>query len=192
MVVVLGSGETCVGAFLDAPGTASGVFETSSPASVGENYDALRYDASGYAVAPKRGVAFDGTIYRSPYPGTGPKVIDKYNIAANHRYSASGEGALYFSTNQRTVVKELGGSLAEGRTIHAFDGRIDNLLDLSNPAVRSNLGVSLDDLVRTSGDDIYSVTQQLGRYARDQGFGGIIAPSARADGGLNLILFQAP
>jgi len=140
-------------------------------------------------VVPDR---FDGTIYRSPYPGTGPKVIDKYNIAANHRYSAVDEGALYFSSNRRTVVKELGGKLAKGRSIHSFDVKIDNLLDLSNPSIRSKLGVSLDDLIRTSGDEIYSVTQDLGRYARDQGLKGIIAPSARADGGLNIILFQSP
>ncbi len=71
-----------------------------------------------------------------------------------------------------------------------FNVRLGNLLDLSNPVVRSKLGVSLDDLVRTSGDDIYDVTHQLGRFAREQGYGGIIAPSARADGGLNLILFE--
>lgn len=146
------------------------------------------------AFNPKIGVTFDGTIYRSPYPGIGPKVIDKYNVAAIHRYSAPREGALYFSTNRRTVVKELGGSLDEGRTIYSFDVKIDNLLDLSNPSVRSKLGVSLDDIVRRSGDKTYdyAITQELGKYARQQDFSGIIAPSARADGGLNLILFQAP
>ncbi|WP_186775151.1 RES family NAD+ phosphorylase [Allorhodopirellula solitaria] len=141
-------------------------------------------------VAPKTGVAFEGNIYRAPYPGASPTTIDNFNIAASHRYSATGEGALYFSTNSRTVIQELGGSFVGGRTMDTFNVRLDNFLDLSNPAVRSRLGVSLDDLVRTSGDDIYEVTQQLGRFAREQGYNGIIAPSARADGGLNLILFD--
>ena len=51
MVVTLCFGETCVGDFLETPQPASGVFETSSPESIGENYDASAYDASGYAVA---------------------------------------------------------------------------------------------------------------------------------------------
>ncbi len=137
-----------------------------------------------------QGVVFEGNIYRAPHLGTSPTVIDKHNIAAIHRYSARGEGALYFSTNSRTVIQELGGSFVGGRTMDTFNVRLGNLLDLSNPVVRSKLGVSLDDLVRTSGDDIYDVTHQLGRFAREQGYGGIIAPSARADGGLNLILFE--
>lgn len=52
MIVTLCLGQTCVGAFLETPGTASGVFEVVSPEGIGENYDASAYDASGYAVAP--------------------------------------------------------------------------------------------------------------------------------------------
>jgi len=55
-------------------------------------------------------VAFEGSIYRAPYPGVSPTTIDSFNIAANHRYSATGEGAFYFSTNSRTVIQELGGT----------------------------------------------------------------------------------
>ncbi len=53
MVVTLCFGETCVGAFLETPETASGQIALSNPESIGENYDASRYDASGYAVAPR-------------------------------------------------------------------------------------------------------------------------------------------
>lgn len=48
----------------------------------------------------------------------------------------------------------------------------------------------LEDLVRTSGVDNYEVTQPLGRFAREQGYSGTIAPPARSNGGLNLILFE--
>ena len=137
--------------------------------------------------AAERGATFEGSIYRAPYPGTSPTVIDKHNVEANHRYSAPDEGALYFSTNPRTVIQELGGSFTGGRTMDTFNVRIQNLLDLSNPATRSRLGVSLEDIVRTTGADKYNITHELGRYARAQGYNGIIAPSARSDAGLNLI-----
>ncbi|MCI8508953.1 MAG: RES family NAD+ phosphorylase [Lachnospiraceae bacterium] len=36
----------------------------------------------------------------------------------------------------------------------------------------------------------YDVTHAIGRYAYSNGYNGIIAPSARADGGANIILFN--
>ena len=84
------------------------------------------------------------------------------------------------------------GSSLAGRTLHAFpESAIDNLLDLSNPVTRKQLGVSLGDIARTGGTSAwrYEVTQPLGAYAQRNGYSGIIAPSAQADGGVNLILF---
>lgn len=37
----------------------------------------------------------------------------------------------------------------------------------------------------------YDVTHAIGRYAYSNGYNGIIAPSARAGGGINIILFNA-
>ncbi len=37
----------------------------------------------------------------------------------------------------------------------------------------------------------YDVTHAIGRYAYSNGYNGIIAPSARADGGINIIIFNA-
>jgi hypothetical protein len=56
------------------------------------------------------------------------------------------------------------------------------------------LGVSLGDIVRQGGAEAwrYEKTHSLGRLARQMGYKGIIAPSAQADGGLNLILFSSP
>jgi hypothetical protein len=34
------------------------------------------------------------------------------------------------------------------------------------------------------------MTHQIGEYALNNGYTGIIAPSARADGGVNIILFN--
>ncbi|HCJ14574.1 MAG TPA: RES domain-containing protein, partial [Erysipelotrichaceae bacterium] len=52
--------------------------------------------------------------------------------------------------------------------------------------VRRKLGISLESIIGES----YEVTHAIGRYAYKNGFNGIIAPSARADGGVNIILFD--
>lgn len=56
-----------------------------------------------------------------------------------------------------------------------------------HPSVRFKLGISLDSIIGES----YDVTHSIGRYAYNNGYNGIIAPSARADGGVNIILFNA-
>ncbi len=70
--------------------------------------------------------------------------------------------------------------------MHSYDVKIDNLLDVSNPSVRKQLGVTLDDIVGNS----YDVTHKIGEFAKANGYSGVVTPSARADGGLNVILFS--
>ena len=43
------------------------------------------------------------------------------------------------------------------------------------------LGVELGQLL----SDDYTITHQVGEYAKTHGFTGVIAPSARGDGGVN-------
>jgi len=58
--------------------------------------------------------------------------------------------------------------------------QVDNLLDLTQRKVRRQLGVTLRDI--TSND--YSLTRAIGDWSRAQGYNGIIAPSARHQGGV--------
>jgi len=113
---------------------------------------------------------------------------------AIHRYTGEGQGGLYLGSSQRIVNSEFTGNGAsiEGLVNNRYDVKIDGLLDLTNPSVRSELGVSLEDLVRTgsSKEWRYGITNPLGRYAEDSGYNGIIAPAAQADGGVNVILFN--
>ena len=80
-----------------------------------------------------------------------------------------------------------------GRKMYPYETMLTNMLDLSNSNVRSRMGVKLEDLL----SDNYRInignatTHQMGEFAKVNGFNGIIAPSARADGGLNIILFDA-
>ena len=57
MVVVLGLAENRAWGFFEQSQPAPGKTALATPEAIGENYDASRYDASGYAVAPIRGAA---------------------------------------------------------------------------------------------------------------------------------------
>ncbi len=48
------------------------------------------------------------------------------------------------------------------------------------------MNISLESLLGES----YETTHAIGRFAYKNGYNGIIAPSARADGGVNIILFN--
>jgi RES domain-containing protein len=139
-------------------------------------------------------VTFEGSLYRVAAAGNDPLFVHPKNVLANHRYTAPGIGGLYFSSSARIAQAEVtsnGGSLT-GMVTHSFENKsLSGLLDLSNPAVREQLGVSLTDIVRSDGAKTwrYEVTHRLGSYARQSGYQGLIAPSAQADGGVNVIIF---
>lgn len=62
--------------------------------------------------------------------------------------------------------------------------QLNNVLDLTRPNVRDQLGVSLKDITGSE----YDVTHQIGSWAKSQGYDGILAPSARNIIGSNLIV----
>ncbi|MDF2588006.1 MAG: hypothetical protein K0S41_1847 [Anaerocolumna sp.] len=140
-----------------------------------------------------KGATFEGRLYRSVGPDLkgmpgDPLEIHPGNIKANHRYTQPGTGGLYFSTGEKIVNAELNTwkIATDGRVMHSFDVKIENLLDVSNPQVRKQLGITLDDIIGNN----YDVTHKIGEYAKKNGYNGIIVPSARADGGLNIFLFD--
>jgi RHS repeat-associated protein len=134
-----------------------------------------------------RGVTFEGVIHRAvkpPYTTGAWRVFEK-NIAASHRYSGAGRGGVYAGTSREAVLAELKhyGVDTNDVTLVAANVRVDNVLDLTNPAVRNQLGVTLTDL--TSND--YTVTQAIGDLARSR-YSAILVPSAREPGAKNLVL----
>ena len=138
----------------------------------------------------KDSAQFEGTLYRSVKEGDNPLEIHQGNIKESHRYTGKGTGGLYFGTGEKIVDAELNhwAVATGGRAMHAFDVKIGGLLDVSNESVRKSLGVTLADI---TGND-YAITQKIGQYALNNGYTGIVAPSARADGGLNVVLFSSP
>jgi RES domain-containing protein len=79
------------------------------------------------------------------------------------------------------------GMSASDRVIIGTRIRAENILDLTNPDVRSQLGVRLEDLI----SDDYTMTHAIGDFARTR-YRGLLAPSARAYGTSNLVLFGDP
>ena len=136
------------------------------------------------------GATYEGTIYRSVDSRYDPLEMSQYTINSNHRYTESGVPGLHFSSGEKIVKAELGNYDVfdfSNRTMYSYDVRLTNMLDVSNPSVRSQLGISLESIVGEG----YDVTHAIGQYAYSNGYNGIIAPSARADGGRNIILFNA-
>ena len=136
------------------------------------------------------GATYEGSIYRSVDSRYNPLEMSQYTINSNHRYTESGVPGLYFSSGEKIVKAELGNYDVfdfSNRTMYQYDVRLTNMLDVSNPSVRSQLNISLQSIIGES----YDVTHAIGRYAYSNGYNEIIAPSARADGGINIILFNA-
>ena len=65
------------------------------------------------------------------------------------------------------------------------DVKLENYVDLTDESVRQQLNLSLEDLL----SDDRSITQQIGTEAYMAGFNGIIAPSAKNEGGKNIVSF---
>jgi hypothetical protein len=135
------------------------------------------------------GATYEGNIYRNVNSAFDPIEMNDYTINSNHRYTKKGTPGLYFSSGEKIVHAELGNYNVidfSNRTTYSYDVKLDNMLDVSNPTVRDQMGVSLDDLI----GDSYDVTHKVGDFAYENGYNGIIAPSARADGGVNVIVFD--
>ena len=134
------------------------------------------------------GKPFDGTVYRLEDPARTGTTFDAHagNIAADHRYSGPGKGAVYGSTSRETALAEVEHyGVADGRVSVSKDVSLKNVLDLTDPATRRQLGVTLEQINGNS----YAVTQKIGDLARTSGYDGILAPSARNVGGSNLVIF---
>jgi RHS repeat-associated protein len=140
------------------------------------------------AAAAESGGGWSGTIYRAvpkQYEDSAWTISDN-NLAASHRYSGPGLGALYGSTSHEGVLAELEhyGIDPATRAFVSRDVTFENVLDLTDAGTRERLGVSFEDLTQ----DDYSVTQRLGSWASNI-YDAMVVPSARFPGGTNVVIF---
>jgi RES domain-containing protein len=143
--------------------------------------------------SPPNAVTYEGNIYRSHKEGTDPFYVGEYNISANHRYTDEGTAGSYWSSAQSVSAAEMahyttsGVNPMKGKEMSQYSVGLSNMLDLSDSNVRNVLGITGADLVSES----YDLTHRLGQYAVENKYSGIIAPSARSTGGVNLIIFDS-
>lgn len=90
----------------------------------------------------------------------------------------------------RSYVKP--GEPFQPKTLVAGDVRIDRVLDLTDPAALKALGVTREQITQSSHgvNGAYTQTQRIAEWAREQGYNGILAPSAQTRTGTNLITFD--
>ncbi|MFC5742468.1 hemagglutinin repeat-containing protein [Dyella tabacisoli] len=139
---------------------------------------------------------FNGSIHRYTLPEYASGTWDIYpgNVAADHRYSPPGVGAVYAGTTPETAAAEVASykSALEGKVLVSKNVIINNVLDLTDPAARKALGVTLEDITNpTHGGDAYNSSQRISAWARDQGYQAILAPSSQNSSGVNLISFRS-
>ncbi|MEK6369219.1 MAG: hemagglutinin repeat-containing protein, partial [Burkholderia gladioli] len=138
---------------------------------------------------------YSGPLYRYQLPKYADDTWNLFdgNVDLNHRYSPSGVGAVYTSTSPQTAYSEVASyAPLNGKVLVTKNFVINNVLDLTDPAARQALGVTLDQITQSShGGTSYDATQAISTWARQQGYQAILAPSAQNPGGVNLVSFQS-
>jgi RES domain-containing protein len=106
---------------------------------------------------------------------------------AGGRYNPPGVGALYLGESEQACRAELKRHVEPlpELVLGVLDVRLGAVCDLTDPAVRSSLGITESDF---TGDD-WVLTQALGVAIRAAGFEAVLAPSA-AGAFSTLAIFQ--
>jgi len=140
-------------------------------------------------ITPPKGIAYEGTLYRYEKQDRIETTWNQHtgNIGSNHRYTEKGEGGVYGATSEKTAFEEVKFyGVEEGRVPVRRDVKLTNVLDLTDARVRLHLGIEMDDII----GDSYSKTHPIGKWARENGFDGILAPSARNNSGSNIVILN--
>jgi len=117
------------------------------------------------------------------------------------RWNRPGISALYGSTTDTTALEECkahdryyGVETKSPRILVAIDIELTRMLDLTSPAARRALGVTLTELgaedwrkLQAAGKE--SLTQVIGRAAAAAGGSGLIVRSAEVHLGINVVVF---
>ncbi|SFP08126.1 RHS repeat-associated core domain-containing protein [Ectopseudomonas composti] len=138
---------------------------------------------------PPAGRRVSRTVYRFEEPGriSTTWTAHKWSVASTQRYTKPGLGGVYGANSKKTAMAEVTHWKVDlsTRVLVSKKVSLNNVLDLTNPKVRSQLGVSLRDITGSK----YNVTHKIGDWAKSNGYDGILAPSARNPTGANLISF---
>lgn len=112
---------------------------------------------------------------------------------AGGRWNAAGTPALYFSADHATAIAEYMQALIHPGTLAPYDVEADNILDLTDPAVRAASGIE-DSILTLPWRRIRDIERavpaswSLAQKALAGGFNGCLVPSMQRKG-VNLVLW---
>ncbi|MFC6298739.1 RES domain-containing protein [Pseudomonas sp. CCM 7893] len=139
--------------------------------------------------SPPKGRKVSRTVYRFEEPGRIGTTwqAHKWNVDSTHRYTTQGVGGVYGANSRKTALGEVTHWKVDlsKRVLVSKKVQLNNVLDLTRPDVRKQMGVSLKSITGSK----YTETHQIGNWAKANGYDGILAPSARNPTGSNLISF---
>lgn len=165
-------------------------------------FAALSNPGGPIPLVPLAGQAFRATLPKwmsEPYRNTGVG-----SVLAGGRWNCRNLfPAIYYSTTAATVAAEADAeAIRQGwpagairpQTRAAFQINVQSLADLTDAAVRKALGISLADISncdwqteQAAGRE--ALTQAVARAAFERLAEGLIVPSVRIKGGVNIVLF---
>ena len=139
---------------------------------------------------------FSGLVYRVVQRGVDP--LSTVGSGRNGgRYNSPGdEGILYTSFEKETCIDEVAKGLRargvdpsdygpEDWWLYELETSLDAILDLTDENVLKRFQINSADLLQ---DDV-TVTRRIGKQALEEGYQGILAPSAARPGEKNLVIF---
>jgi hypothetical protein len=113
------------------------------------------------------------------------------------RYDLPGEeNAMYVSktlTGNQTELVPHYGAWTDYSTYKYSNVQADNLLDLTDDLIRQQLGTEFGQLTKVLDDKaiMYEFTNELAKWARQNGYNGLIVPGARgAKNYENVVIFE--
>jgi hypothetical protein len=150
------------------------------------------------------GKTYNGDIYRSlsissetQFGALPNRMTDHHIYSPWGRYDLPGEeNAMYVSktlTGNQTELVPHYGAWTDYSTYKYSNVQADNLLDLTDDLIRQQLGTEFGQLTKVLDDKaiMYEFTNELAKWARQNGYNGLIVPGARgAKNYENVVIFE--
>jgi RES domain-containing protein len=131
---------------------------------------------------------WSGVVYRHMFANYPPNRDNTLGA----RWNPPEVPAIYTSLSRDTIIAEVEYQISleplrprVRRTVYEIGVALSAMLDLSSPNLLNRLGLSSDDLVSID----HSSCQMIGGAVEHLGHDGLLVASARATGGLNLVIY---
>ena len=129
-------------------------------------------------------------LYRLVHTSALPNVLAvRFSPNRYHVTPEEAKNTSYMSTSlaacQREVMHHLGGFALHNMVEVEFEVDLERVADLTDPKKCADLDIEPDDLL----EDTHAIPQSVAKRLRRKGIEAILVPSAREQGGKNMVLF---